>query len=35
MNKYHSALGTPIERLSSGLSINTAKDDAAGQESAN
>ncbi|AHV93594.1 hypothetical protein FYA67_09960 [Bordetella holmesii] len=31
LNKSQSALGTAIERLSSGLRINSAKDDAAGQ----
>lgn len=31
MSKSQSALGTAIERLSSGLRINSAKDDAAGQ----
>lgn len=35
MNKSQSALGTSIERLSSGLRINSAKDDAAGQAIAN
>jgi len=30
LNKSHSALGTAVERLSSGLRINSAKDDAAG-----
>jgi len=35
MNKSQSALGTAIERLSSGLRINSAKDDAAGQAIAN
>ncbi|EPT7407081.1 flagellin FliC, partial [Salmonella enterica subsp. enterica serovar Newport] len=34
-NKSQSALGTAIERLSSGLRINSAKDDAAGQAIAN
>ena len=33
--KSQSALGTAIERLSSGLRINSAKDDAAGQAIAN
>lgn len=31
INKNQSALSTSIERLSSGLRINSAKDDAAGQ----
>ncbi|AYD43782.1 flagellin [Yersinia rochesterensis] len=35
MNKSQSSLGTAIERLSSGLRINSAKDDAAGQAIAN
>ena len=35
LNKSQSALGTAIERLSSGYRINSAKDDAAGQEIAN
>ncbi|MBG6245357.1 flagellin FliC [Candidatus Symbiopectobacterium sp. 'North America'] len=35
LNKSESALGTAIERLSSGYSINSAKDDAAGQSIAN
>ncbi|RWR03898.1 flagellin [[Pantoea] beijingensis] len=35
MNKSQSALGTAIERLSSSLRINSAKDDAAGQAIAN
>src|SRR5690606_1140630 len=35
LNKSQSSLGTAIERLSSGLRINSAKDDAAGQASAN
>ena len=35
MNRSASALGTAIERLSSGLRINSAKDDAAGQAIAN
>lgn len=35
LNKSQSVLGTAIERLSSGLRINTAKDDAAGQAIAN
>ena len=35
MNKSQSALSTSIERLSSGLRINSAKDDAAGQAIAN
>ncbi|EEG8692130.1 flagellin FliC [Salmonella enterica] len=35
LNKSQSALGTVIERLSSGLRINSAKDDAAGQAIAN
>lgn len=35
LNKSQSALGTAIERLSSGLKINSAKDDAAGQAIAN
>ncbi|PKE30923.1 flagellin FliC [Rahnella sp. AA] len=35
MNKSQSALSTAIERLSSGLRINSAKDDAAGQAIAN
>ncbi|OON40565.1 flagellin [Izhakiella australiensis] len=35
MNKSQSALGTAIERLSSGQRINSAKDDAAGQAIAN
>ncbi|ECI7592485.1 FliC/FljB family flagellin [Salmonella enterica subsp. enterica] len=35
LNKSQSALGTAIERLSSGLRINSAKDDAAGQAIAN
>ena len=34
-SKSQNALGTAIERLSSGLRINSAKDDAAGQEIAN
>ncbi|THD42895.1 FliC/FljB family flagellin [Rahnella sp. Larv3_ips] len=35
LNKSQSALSTAIERLSSGLRINSAKDDAAGQAIAN
>ncbi|NDJ55694.1 FliC/FljB family flagellin [Enterobacteriaceae bacterium 4M9] len=35
MNRSQSALGTAIERLSSGLRINSAKDDAAGQAISN
>ncbi|WNN42756.1 FliC/FljB family flagellin [Winslowiella toletana] len=35
MNKSQSALSTSIERLSSGLRINSAKDDAAGQAISN
>ncbi|SSW73930.1 Flagellin [Achromobacter veterisilvae] len=35
LNKSQSALGNAIERLSSGLRINSAKDDAAGQAIAN
>lgn len=35
LNKSQSALGTAIERLSSGLRINSAKDDAAGRAIAN
>jgi len=35
LHKSQSALGTAIERLSSGLRINSAKDDAAGQAIAN
>lgn len=35
LNKSQSALGTAIERLSSGLRINSSKDDAAGQAIAN
>ncbi|NYT69993.1 FliC/FljB family flagellin [Pusillimonas noertemannii] len=35
LNRSQSALGTAIERLSSGLRINSAKDDAAGQAIAN
>ncbi|WP_323011583.1 flagellin [Castellaniella sp.] len=35
LNKSQSSLGTSIERLSSGLRINSAKDDAAGQAIAN
>ncbi|HEX7386132.1 MAG TPA: flagellin [Castellaniella sp.] len=35
LSKSQSALGTAIERLSSGLRINSAKDDAAGQAIAN
>lgn len=35
LNKSQSSLGTAIERLSSGLRINGAKDDAAGQAIAN
>ena len=35
MNKSQSAMSTAIERLSSGLRINSAKDDAAGQAIAN
>nr|AIU44163.1 flagellin [Cronobacter malonaticus] len=35
LNKSQSALGTAIERLSSGLRINSVKDDAAGQAIAN
>ncbi|SFF07390.1 flagellin [Phytobacter palmae] len=35
LNKSQSALGTAIERLSSGLRINSAKDDAAGQAISN
>ena len=35
LNKSQGVLGTAIERLSSGLRINTAKDDAAGQAIAN
>jgi flagellin len=33
--KSQSALGSAVERLSSGLRINSAKDDAAGQAIAN
>lgn len=32
LNKSQSSLGTAIERLSSGLRINSAKDDAAGRD---
>src|SRR3546814_523468 len=35
LQKSQSALGSAIERLSSGLRINSAKDDAAGQAIAN
>src|SRR5690606_36960475 len=35
LNKSQSALGSAIQRLSSGLRINSAKDDAAGQAIAN
>jgi flagellin len=35
LNKSQSALGTAIERLSSGMRINSAKDDAAGEAIAN
>ncbi|TSH95652.1 flagellin FliC, partial [Verticiella sediminum] len=35
LNKSQSQLGTAIERLSSGMRINSAKDDAAGQAIAN
>jgi flagellin len=35
LNKSQSSLGTAIERLSSGIRINSAKDDAAGQAIAN
>ena len=35
LNKAQSALGTAIERLSSGLRINSSKDDAAGEAIAN
>ncbi|WP_227729014.1 FliC/FljB family flagellin [Yersinia proxima] len=35
LNKSQSALGTAIERLSSGVRINSAKDDAAGQAISN
>ena len=35
LNKSQSALNTAIERLSSGMRINSAKDDAAGQAIAN
>lgn len=35
LNKSQSSLGTAIERLSSGLRINSAKDDAAGEAIAN
>ena len=35
LNRSQSSLGTAIERLSSGLRINSAKDDAAGQAIAN
>src|SRR5690606_17391169 len=35
LSKSQNALGTAIERLSSGLRINSAKDDAAGQAIAN
>ena len=35
LNKSQSALGTAITRLSSGLRINSAKDDAAGEAIAN
>ncbi|MGB7483609.1 flagellin [Castellaniella ginsengisoli] len=35
LNKSQSSLGTAIQRLSSGLRINSAKDDAAGQAIAN
>ncbi|HAT3810665.1 TPA: FliC/FljB family flagellin [Morganella morganii] len=35
LNKSQAALGTAIERLSSGLRINSAKDDAAGQAISN
>ncbi|NIY48678.1 FliC/FljB family flagellin [Cedecea colo] len=35
LNKSQSALGTSIERLSSGMRINSAKDDAAGQAISN
>ena len=35
LNKSQGALGSAIERLSSGLRINSAKDDAAGQAIAN
>jgi len=35
LNKSQASLGSAIERLSSGLRINSAKDDAAGQAIAN
>ncbi|KHD99246.1 flagellin, partial [Pantoea stewartii] len=35
LTRSQSALGTAIERLSSGLRINSAKDDAAGEAIAN
>ena len=35
LNKSQSSLSSAIERLSSGLRINSAKDDAAGQAIAN
>ena len=35
LNKSQSSLGSAIERLSSGLRINSAKDDAAGQAISN
>ena len=35
LTKSQNSLGTAIERLSSGLRINSAKDDAAGQAIAN
>ena len=35
LNRSQSALGNAIQRLSSGLRINSAKDDAAGQAIAN
>ena len=35
LTKSQGALGTAIERLSSGMRINSAKDDAAGQAIAN
>ncbi|MFN6885319.1 flagellin FliC, partial [Proteus mirabilis] len=35
LNRSQSALGNAIERLSSGMRINSAKDDAAGQAIAN
>ena len=35
LNKSQSALSTSMERLSSGLRINSAKDDAAGQAISN